>query len=1058
MAKTTIQYIKTLPISDRTQEMVSFIGSNQKLARTLGQINFLIDCRSFNILPNFILNKTAQLSKQGHKQRIANQVSKLQRTFLNEEIKDAFRRKAYLQRCMNRSAYILEANPEEWKWLHSQGKRIFLEELQLVKHRLIKKLSKLCMSQGKTRINQDSSRTHKLGRNFGIDAKEEPNEERPRNEATPQSKHTTSHPTDQESTKPTKPRNEPSGVVNTEDVSESEDIHISAIPKKTTAASTLSIGTPAKKTDHQERNCWKICLLNVWHVLCALFRWVVRAPPASHRHSSLHPSAPTDPCHTSPSTSKGTQVDQEPAEERREPRFVNLSQRQISTHLASILEKGPKFALSQNITSSTLLEVEAGIERAFYGIKWQHVMEKLKSNVTLNRDQQPDRNDESRSPTSSEDNEESSEAASNMPRPFFQDSGARQPPIIPREGEDKLSVIKSKILSLYRGARKHQPSNITPAESKELKALKQDETIIIKRSDKCKNLVVMDKPDYISKAEEIVSSYDVISKNPTTKLEDDTKTLMKTTLQGKIPDDYLRKLLPQHTRTAEFYGLPKTHKAGNPLRPIVSACGDPLDKLSWFVQCILTQILAFIPAHLTNTQTYLTRMKDTFPNGFPPNSIVFSLDVCNLYGSIPIQEGINAVMTILESNLTKINTFSITLEDVRSLLTHVLSNNYVRFNSRIFKQTKGIAMGNRLAPPVAIAFMHAFETSFLSSLVDVPMFYVRYIDDILGVWTHGIDRLNHFFNLMNSHNPAIRLTLDHSLSTGKLAFLDTLITVHPSGSYTTELYFKPMTAPIVLHYTSAHPMSTKKAVLNAEIQRAIRVSSNQQTKERSLSTVTKLFLENGYPHNLIARTIKNNTYKVNVRNRKAKKDINKNTQIFMRLPYINETIVHRVNGILRGQKAPIKPVWINGNSLQKRLISSALISPPCPAGNKTCHTCENGLQGNCIIKNAIYKITCKPCEAQQHDESYVGECTRPVRYRFNEHLSDARLRRLDTPLGEHTLQSHPDLSNAEVNKSFRIEIIDRGKDCADVKIKESIHIRNLKPSLNTMQSSWPLSR
>ena len=33
--------------------------------------------------------------------------------------------------------------------------------------------------------------------------------------------------------------------------------------------------------------------------------------------------------------------------------------------------------------------------------------------------------------------------------------------------------------------------------------------------------------------------------------------------------------------------------------------------------------------------------------------------------------------------------------------------------------------------------------------------------------------------------------------------------------------------------------------------------------------------------------------------------------------------------------------------------------------------------------------------------TYVGECTRPVRYRFNEHLSDARLRKTDTPLGEH---------------------------------------------------------
>ena len=60
--------------------------------------------------------------------------------------------------------------------------------------------------------------------------------------------------------------------------------------------------------------------------------------------------------------------------------------------------------------------------------------------------------------------------------------------------------------------------------------------------------------------------------------------------------------------------------------------------------------------------------------------------------------------------------------------------------------------------------------------------------------------------------------MDHTEPTGKLAFLDTLITVHPSGTYTTELFFKPMTAPIILHYTSAHPMSTKRAVLNAEIQ------------------------------------------------------------------------------------------------------------------------------------------------------------------------------------------------------------------------------------------------
>ena len=76
---------------------------------------------------------------------------------------------------------------------------------------------------------------------------------------------------------------------------------------------------------------------------------------------------------------------------------------------------------------------------------------------------------------------------------------------------------------------------------------------------------------------------------------------MKRVLKGKIPDDYLQRLLPQHARTAEFYGLPKPDKPGNPLRPIVSPCGDPLDKLSWFLQTILTQLLAFVPAHLSNT-------------------------------------------------------------------------------------------------------------------------------------------------------------------------------------------------------------------------------------------------------------------------------------------------------------------------------------------------------------------------------------------------------------------------------------------------------------------------
>ena len=111
----------------------------------------------------------------------------------------------------------------------------------------------------------------------------------------------------------------------------------------------------------------------------------------------------------------------------------------------------------------------------------------------------------------------------------------------------------------------------------------------------------------------------------------------------------------------------------------------------------------------------------------------------------------------------------------------------------------------------------------------------------------------------------------------------------------------------------------KRAVLNAEIQRDIRVSSDQRTREHSLKTITELFLKNGYPIDIIKRTIKNNKHKVAENSRKSKNNVRQNNkQLYMRLPYINETVVRRVSGILRGSKIPVKPVWINEKSIQKR--------------------------------------------------------------------------------------------------------------------------------------------
>ena len=82
--------------------------------------------------------------------------------------------------------------------------------------------------------------------------------------------------------------------------------------------------------------------------------------------------------------------------------------------------------------------------------------------------------------------------------------------------------------------------------------------------------------------------------------------------------------------------------------------------------------------------------------------------------------------------------------------------------------------------------MHILETGVMSNFQFAPVLYLRYIDDIIGVWTHGIDGLNHFYNCINTYNRSISFTMKSSFQTGQLPFLDTLITLYPSREYTTN--------------------------------------------------------------------------------------------------------------------------------------------------------------------------------------------------------------------------------------------------------------------------------
>ena len=149
--------------------------------------------------------------------------------------------------------------------------------------------------------------------------------------------------------------------------------------------------------------------------------------------------------------------------------------------------------------------------------------------------------------------------------------------------------------------------------------------------------------------------------------------------------------------------------------------------------------------------------------------------------------------------------------------------------------------------------MNAVETLMLAADTHQPLIYLRYIDDIFGIWTHGSESLDNYYEFLNSFHRSLKFSIERTDNSPQkqIPFLDTLLTVEPTGKYTTELYIKPTTAPIILHFQSCHPMQTKRSIIHSQALRAIRIGSDKAAKHRGLRKLAQLFLENGYPRKMI---------------------------------------------------------------------------------------------------------------------------------------------------------------------------------------------------------------
>ena len=143
--------------------------------------------------------------------------------------------------------------------------------------------------------------------------------------------------------------------------------------------------------------------------------------------------------------------------------------------------------------------------------------------------------------------------------------------------------------------------------------------------------------------------------------------------------------------------------------------------------------------------------------------------MCSLYTNIPHQEGLDTCREILNQR----EVLDPPTEEIVNLTSIILEKNNFSFDGLHYLQKQGTAMGTRMAPSYANIFMGRLERDLLQQTTQKPTTWLRFIDDIFAVWSHGEESLQIFLNEINSFHPTIKFTAEWSRES--VTFLDTRV-------------------------------------------------------------------------------------------------------------------------------------------------------------------------------------------------------------------------------------------------------------------------------------------
>ena len=108
-----------------------------------------------------------------------------------------------------------------------------------------------------------------------------------------------------------------------------------------------------------------------------------------------------------------------------------------------------------------------------------------------------------------------------------------------------------------------------------------------------------------------------------------------------------KKLYPTGANSPKFYGLPKVHKQGMPLRPIISSIEAVTYQSAKELSKTLKPLVGKSSHHVHKNEDSLQHLKGI---QLGPDEVIISYDVKALFTSVPIQPALTIIEKLLEED------------------------------------------------------------------------------------------------------------------------------------------------------------------------------------------------------------------------------------------------------------------------------------------------------------------------------------------------------------------------------------------------------------------------